>query len=311
MNIHVAIIAEKNDLTALGVASELNDLGVESTTLNYLDLRTVTHDFQRGFPKSFSSLWLRWLKTRPTETLVEKHDHVEMQAAFTGLLLEADVPTVPTPLCNLKARNKLIQLRRAEKHFNVPKWIFSSEKSVISESFSWGNQSIIYKPLSASLIDLEDKLFAQAKPREIQLDQIIHYGESDDTAPLFLQQRIDSVADIRVVIIGRKVFAVRIQKNSDILDSRLEWLDSAENYSLVQLPMALHDAILAYQAELGLNFGCMDFLVDKQGDYWFLEVNVGGQFSWLQFMLARQGIDCNLSKEVALLLAGKEPLLVV
>ncbi|MCA9643039.1 MAG: hypothetical protein KC492_20215, partial [Myxococcales bacterium] len=32
---------------------------------------------------------------------------------------------------------------------------------------------------------------------------------------------------------------------------------------------------------LGLRFGRLDFVLDKEGTLWFLEVNPNGQFAWL------------------------------
>jgi hypothetical protein len=49
---------------------------------------------------------------------------------------------------------------------------------------------------------------------------------------------------------------------------------------------------------LGLSYGAIDFRVDKQGSVYFLEVNPGGQFLYLQ---ARLGVP--LVENLAALLA--------
>jgi D-alanine-D-alanine ligase-like ATP-grasp enzyme len=56
--------------------------------------------------------------------------------------------------------------------------------------------------------------------------------------------------------------------------------------------------------ELGLNYGALDFCVTPEGEHYFLEVNCAGQYMWLE-----ECTDLKLSKEMALLLAGKsEPI---
>ena len=46
----------------------------------------------------------------------------------------------------------------------------------------------------------------------------------------------------------------------------------------IELPDKIFNQYRAHMASLGIVFGCYDFIVDKNGNYIFLEVNEMGQF---------------------------------
>lgn len=96
--------------------------------------------------------------------------------------------------------------------------------------------------------------------------------------PHLFQARVDKVADLRVVVVGRQVFAVRI--DSDLLDWRADY--NALSYSVVDLPDALVKALLGYLDRLGLASGSFDLAIDREGDFHWLELNPNGQWGWLE-----------------------------
>ncbi|MCY0923297.1 MULTISPECIES: ATP-grasp ribosomal peptide maturase [Streptomyces] len=105
--------------------------------------------------------------------------------------------------------------------------------------------------------------------------------EIDDSiriTPHLFQARVDKVADLRVLIVGRHTFAVRIE--SDLLDWRKDY--SALTYSVEHLPHRVHQGLHAYLHHLGLVSGSFDLAVDRAGDYWWLELNPNGQWGWLE-----------------------------
>jgi glutathione synthase/RimK-type ligase-like ATP-grasp enzyme len=69
----------------------------------------------------------------------------------------------------------------------------------------------------------------------------------------------------------------------------------------VELPPALHDALLALQRRLGLYYGAIDMRLTPDGEYVFLEVNPAGQ--WL-FVERLTGMP--IGQAVADLLTGLE-----
>ncbi|MFE5828565.1 ATP-grasp ribosomal peptide maturase [Streptomyces erythrochromogenes] len=120
--------------------------------------------------------------------------------------------------------------------------------------------------------------------------------ESLRVAPHLFQAVVDKVADLRVLIVGRQVFAVRI--TSGLLDWRKDY--SALSYSVVDLPAAVEKALLAYLDHYGLRSGSFDLAEDQTGDLWWLELNPNGQWGWLE---PRTGL--HMSAAFAALLAGE------
>ncbi|MEV5136211.1 ATP-grasp ribosomal peptide maturase [Streptomyces syringium] len=105
--------------------------------------------------------------------------------------------------------------------------------------------------------------------------------EIDDSirvAPHLFQARVDKVADLRVLIVGRHTFALRIE--SGLLDWRKDY--SVLTYTVEHLPARVEKALRAYLDRLELVSGSFDLAVDRAGDYWWLELNPNGQWGWLE-----------------------------
>lgn len=96
--------------------------------------------------------------------------------------------------------------------------------------------------------------------------------------PHLFQAVVNKSADLRVLVIGREVFAVRIE--SGMLDWRMDY--TALSYRVVDLPCRVEKALQAYLEHYGLVSGSFDFAVDKAGDLWWLELNPNGQWGWLE-----------------------------
>ncbi|MFF9772877.1 ATP-grasp ribosomal peptide maturase [Streptomyces sp. NPDC013978] len=106
-------------------------------------------------------------------------------------------------------------------------------------------------------------------------------AEIDDSVrvtPHLFQARVDKVADLRVLIVGPRTFAVRI--NSELLDWRKDY--SALTYTVERLPDRVDKALHAYLDRLELVSGSFDLAVDRAGNYWWLELNPNGQWGWLE-----------------------------
>lgn len=131
--------------------------------------------------------------------------------------------------------------------------------------------------------------------------EVVTAGEIDDSlrvTPHLFQAVVDKVADLRVLIVGWQVFAVRI--TSGLLDWRKDY--SALTYDVVDLPRGVEKALFAYLDRSGLVSGSFDLAVCADGDLWWLELNPNGQWGWLE---GRTGLG--MSAAFAALLAGEFP----
>ncbi|MEC3996389.1 ATP-grasp ribosomal peptide maturase [Actinacidiphila sp. DG2A-62] len=160
-----------------------------------------------------------------------------------------------------------------EAGFRVPPTLITSGPDA-ARAFIKRNGPVIYKPLSAPLYQI-DGVSCTVQVAEVTADEIDETVAG--TAHLF-QQRVEKVADIRVTVMGDKVFCVRI--DSGLLDWRTDY--GRLTYSVVRPPDGITESLHAYLSRFGLVFGAFDFAVDHEDRWWFLECNPSGQWAWLE-----------------------------
>ena len=76
-----------------------------------------------------------------------------------------------------------------------------------------------------------------------------------------------------------------------------ETLRKGENllpHRIIDLPLHLIDKCYRMLSELGLQYGAFDFILDKSGNYIFLEVNPNGQWAWIECQ-----VGCDISGAIA------------
>ncbi|MFD4344177.1 hypothetical protein ACFWQ6_04690 [Streptomyces coelicoflavus] len=91
------------------------------------------------------------------------------------------------------------------------------------------------------------------------------------------QSRVEKTADVRLTVVGRRLFAVRID-GSPGLDWRRHYDDL--HYSLIDTPPEVADGVREYLDAFGLTYGAFDFGLDAAGRWHWYECNPNGQFAW-------------------------------
>jgi ATP-grasp ribosomal peptide maturase len=103
------------------------------------------------------------------------------------------------------------------------------------------------------------------------------------TAHLF-QAEIPKTGDVRVTVVGRRVFAQQVAAPDGALDWRRgDW--GALLHAPLTVPPPVEEVLHAYLASFGLVFGCFDFALTGDGgdpEHWTaIECNPNGQWGWL------------------------------
>ncbi|MGP3981428.1 ATP-grasp ribosomal peptide maturase [Streptomyces sp. KR80] len=103
------------------------------------------------------------------------------------------------------------------------------------------------------------------------------------TAHLF-QAEVPKTGDVRVTVVGPRVFAQQIAAPDGALDWRRgDW--NALIHAPITVPPSIEAALHSYLAAFGLVFGCFDFALTSDGDdpeHWtWIECNPNGQWGWL------------------------------
>jgi hypothetical protein len=95
------------------------------------------------------------------------------------------------------------------------------------------------------------------------------------------QQRVVKQADIRMVLMGEQTYSYALRTPGNALDWRHPAAFKNARVEMVPTPGHVQSGILRFARETGVCFGSVDFAVDRDGNWWFLEINEQGQFLWL------------------------------
>lgn len=103
------------------------------------------------------------------------------------------------------------------------------------------------------------------------------------TAHLF-QAEVPKTGDVRVTVVGQRVFAQQVAAPDGALDWRRgDWDELI--HAPIAVPPPIEAALRSYLASFGLAFGCFDFALTGDGDvpaHWtVIECNPNGQWGWL------------------------------
>ena len=180
----------------------------------------------------------------------------EATEALDGFWRTLQARWVNPPLAEAAASSKPEQLRRAQQHgMTVPETLITNDPDA-AQSFATAGETVC-KPLGHGAIQIEgrERLFFTS-----MLDP-------DDTAalselgpePYLLQRLIPKQYDLRVIVIGDELFAVRID-SQDAEDSRTDWRKGNATrlpHTIVELPQETAGGCLSLMRDYGLALGAL------------------------------------------------------
>ncbi len=182
-----------------------------------------------------------------------------------------------------RAEHKIVQLNEARRiGFRFPRTLVSNSPEEVQRFFHACPNGIVAKPLFLGFLhhNNEGKFIYTTRLAEEDLSD----EDSVRYTPSIYQEYIPKAADIRVTVVGERVFATRITaKNlpANIPDWRCVELDNL-NHTPHELPSDEQDKCVQLVKTLRLEFGAIDFALDEQGRHVFLEINPNGQWAWLE-----------------------------
>lgn len=231
---------------------------------------------------------------------IEKYSRQEYIDSLAGILL--NVPQhlwMNFPWHEGRASGKIYPLLVATQcGIKVPHFITTNKLWEIKKELPLHKNWII-KPLSDSSIALQDQSFVStpdfrefSAPYTSEFD-LSKINEKDiDETPFLIQEKISKTADIRVVIVDKKVFAtISMFDGNDPVDRRLRKIQHEEPY---QFDINFQEILVEFVSTLNLRFASLDFLVDLSGNYWLVDINPCGNWLWQEKC---EGI--NISSEIA------------
>jgi hypothetical protein len=108
--------------------------------------------------------------------------------------------------------------------------------------------------------------------------------EALPVAPVIVQEYVPKEIELRITVVGPRVFACAIYSQEATAASRIDWRGDADSlrHEPYALPGEVEARCSALVQRLGLQFGAIDLIVTPKGEYVFLENNTVGQWMWVQ-----------------------------
>lgn len=195
--------------------------------------------------------------------------------------------TLPVRVVNKYAasqfiNNKSVQLLLARNcGMNVPRTLMTNSPQAVREFFRGNPQRMICKTFSTHIWEKEQggpvvvtetfELSADKLPS----DEVLTY------APAIYQELVVKKFDVRMVLLGEAVYSYSLHNPKGALDWRGDATQGLVKVEPIITPPEVEKSVLAFAAKSDIAFGSFDFAIDNQDRWWFLEVNEGGQFLWL------------------------------
>lgn len=274
--------------------SLLPDLQIEDLRIE--DLRTKdtqTKDTQlklgRHLVEPGDVIWIRRPvepkpnpQTAPEDAKFAAHEYRSFNHSLMYLLENLPVRVVNKYTASRFINNKSVQLLLARAcGMNVPRTLMTNSPQAVREHFRGNPERTICKTFSTHIWEKEQggpiivtetfELSADMLPD----DEVLTY------APAIYQEMIVKKFDVRMVLLGEAVYSYSLHNPKGALDWRADATQGLVRVEPIITPPEVEKSVLAFAAKSGIVFGSFDFAIDNQDRWWFLEVNEGGQFLWL------------------------------
>lgn len=190
--------------------------------------------------------------------------------------------------------NKLIQLTVASScDLKIPDTIVTNEKPLID--FFIQNQSIVTKSIQIPFVFADNKNIYSLLTNEFSQNDLAK-ANSKFFHTLF-QNTIVKEYELRIFYLDKTFYSMAIfsQRNTKTkIDFRNYDFNTPNRCIPFTLPNEIKNKLQKFMRKLNLTSGSIDMLVDKNNNYYFLEVNPVGQFGMVS-------IPCNyfLEKKIA------------
>jgi hypothetical protein len=292
----IVIVAEPNDIHAEVVARQLQLRGAPCEIVNSADFpqrlkmsasycgRRLSVRLANGGRlidcEQVSGLWLRRFRAHEispaiAEESVAAFAYHESRDLFLGWI--ASIANVINPRTQeWRAELKPFQLFAAqEAGLRIPRTLVSNDPAAIGE-FAAANGEVIFKAMSPTEFQFTATTALEASHLAM-LDSVA-------LAPAMFQERIHAERHLRITMVDDQLFtaAIKPATGEASLDWRVERDPSMEQFSL---PDTIAESLQSLRRRLGLRYGAVDMILDRRGEYVFLEINPGGQFLFVEIHL--------------------------
>ena len=287
-----------NDFNFYNIIQSVNLNKIDSNIIFKID--TNTFDIQ-----DISSIWFRrgrfyfqikndLKKAKDEKDTFTKHLDAEVETLSQYIYFKLkQKPSINNPLCyNM---NKLLALEYALKvGLDIPNTIITKEKKELI-CFK-KEQSIITKNIQDVLL-FESRKYSGTTTLELKNENIDEMN--DEFFYSLFQYKIEKKYELRIFYLNGLFYTAAIfNHNKNIVDIRTAHPNNNKALARIvpyNLPPEIKEKLHQFMLLAKLESGSIDMIVNKEGEYVFLEVNPVGQLDYVSKMC-----NYNIEKEIAL-----------
>jgi glutathione synthase/RimK-type ligase-like ATP-grasp enzyme len=223
--------------------------------------------------------WRRPQAPNPTDVAdlhVRLFASSEWNEAVQGLWLLLGGRWMNEPGRDERASRKASQLRIAsEVGLRVPRTLMTSDPDRAREFIaSVGVGRTIFKTFAATPTVWRETRIV----RETELATL----DAVRVAPVIFQEYVEADADLRVTVVGERVFAMAIHAGQTDYPVDFRMSLGQARTEVAELPAAVTAAIHRLMDRLGLAYGAIDLRRTPEGEHVFLEINTAGEFLFVE-----------------------------
>jgi hypothetical protein len=310
----IAIFADSTDVHADAVERVAQSRGSEVGRLNWDETHRWGFDFLCGEPlltldgRTFPadrirSVFVRRLPDKQSfEQLSinapsEAHDYVATQRLTLisdCVALLSERTRVINTLCSThRAQSKASQLFVADKiGFCTPQTYSGANPTLarqhINQIVQTGSR-VCTKPIAKALLTLDGQ-------KHTRFTEILDRSDFADLetlneCPLTFQNYIEKSYEVRVTVVGDRIFACKIDSQKAGNDTAIDWRRyniPRTPHSKYELPRNIQEMLLRFHSYFGLTVSSFDIIRSRQGDFVFLETNPYSQWLWIEDLTGLQ-----------------------
>lgn len=243
--------------------------------------------------KDIGAVWLRKkgefsflsqdLSLQEKAYAIEETDHT-----LFGLLYGLDCYWMSHPLAMRGASFKGEQMKRAVRlGFIIPPSVISNTPQAVKSFKQALEGDMVFKAMSSSFLAadkvLQEERESDGIPTTVISDLTMDELDAIAHVPCYFQRHIEKAYELRVTVIGERVFAAKIDSQLDER-TKTDFRDFSVEipYSAIKLPQDIEQRCREFVKSYGLNYGALDLIVTPMDEYIFLENNPGGQFWFVE-----------------------------
>ncbi|MGW4301802.1 ATP-grasp ribosomal peptide maturase [Streptomyces sp. NPDC004646] len=205
----------------------------------------------------------------------------QARAGLGGVLSALECRWVNHPTTMARAEYKPVQLAAARAcGLSVPPTLLTNSPAAVRDFVARADGGIVCKPVASPVL-IEDGQLKSVYTHRLAPGDLTDLDGIDTTAHLF-QAWVPKDHEVRLTVVGRRMFAAAIHAGSDA--SHEDWRSDygSLSYSVTAVPDDVAAGMGRLMRRLKLAYGAADFVVGPDGTWTFLEVNPCGQWDWIQ-----------------------------